>query len=216
VSLGDLLATPGVTERSLLAGGFGFLAFHGGLEGGTETVAAAAAAPSGASLYTLVQPASLRWHLPSHVIGATSSPALDAFLAHVDVAVAVHGYGRVARPRDILLGGGNRVLAADLAAAIRRHLPDRYRVIDDLDDMPREVRGLHGANPANLPRHGGVQLELPPSARGTTWRWSDAGGPCVPEPGLVDALVEVAAAYRSGRYAATADQPTSNVPPARQ
>ena len=48
MSLAELLAVAGVEERVELAGPVGLLAFHGGLEGGTETVAAAAAARSGA------------------------------------------------------------------------------------------------------------------------------------------------------------------------
>ena len=80
----ELLASPGVEERAELAGRFGFLAFHGGLEGGTETVAELAARASGASFYSLVQPPTLRWHLPSHVVGRGASPALGRFLDHVD------------------------------------------------------------------------------------------------------------------------------------
>ena len=90
----ELLATAGVEERVELRGRLGFLAFHGGLEGGTEETAEAAASASDASLYVLVQPPTLRWHLPSHVIGAGASPALRGFLAHIDVAIALHGFGR--------------------------------------------------------------------------------------------------------------------------
>ena len=59
----DLLAHEGVTERVELSSPFGFMAFHGGsLERGTAEVAIAAAAASGASLYTVEQPEDLRWH----------------------------------------------------------------------------------------------------------------------------------------------------------
>jgi phage replication-related protein YjqB (UPF0714/DUF867 family) len=199
----ELLASPGVEERTGLAGRFGFLAFHGGLEGGTEAVAERAAQASGASWYVLIQPPTLRWHLPSHVIGRGASPALARFLAHVDVAIAVHGYGRRERPRDILIGGGNRTLAAAVAAALGPRLPDSV-VVDDLDAIPAEMRGLHPTNPVNLCRGGGVQLELPPGVRGASWRWEDRG-PCTPDPALVDGLAAVAA----GQF-------TSNEPPARQ
>jgi phage replication-related protein YjqB (UPF0714/DUF867 family) len=198
-----LLAHPGVEERAELAGRFGFLAFHGGLEGGTEVVAERAARASGASFYAIVQPPRLRWHLPSHVVGRGASPALAAFLAHVDVTIAVHGYGRRERPHDILVGGANRALAADVAAALRARLP-AGTVVDDLAGIPTEMRGVHPFNPVNLCRGGGVQVELPPGVRGATWRWEDRGAPCTPDHGLVEALAEVAA------------HSTSNVPPARQ
>ena len=189
MSVTELLALPGVEERSELAGPVGVLAFHGGLEGGTEVVASSVAAATGASLYLLVQPPSVRWHLPSHVVGAQASPALSAFLDHIDVAIAVHGYGRPDRPRQILVGGRNRDLAADLGATLRAHLPD-CRTIDDLDEIPAEMRGLHPDNPVNRCRKQGVQLELPPSVRGSTGRWMDDNAACTPLPGVLDALIE--------------------------
>ena len=192
-----LLSCPGVEERAELAGRFGFLAFHGGLEGGTEVVAELAALASGASFYAIVQPPGLRWHLPSHVIGRGASPTLATFLAHVDVTIAVHGYGRRERPRDILVGGANRELAATVAAALRARLTDET-VVDDLDGIPAEMRGVHPFNPVNLCRGGGVQIELPPGVRGATWRWEDRGAPCTPHPHLVDALADVAAQSTSG------------------
>ena len=210
----ELLATAGVEERMQLRGRLGFLAFHGGLEGGTELAAEAAAEASGTSLYVVVQPPTLRWHLPSHVIGAGASPALREFLAHVDVTVALHGYGRRERPRDILVGGANRALAGAIAAALRPRLPDSV-VVDDLDTIPVGMRGLHPTNPVNLCRDGGVQLELPPGVRGASWRWEDRG-PCSPDPGLVDALAEAATAWATRAAPQSADPSTSKVPPARQ
>jgi phage replication-related protein YjqB (UPF0714/DUF867 family) len=207
VSFTELLAAPGVKETVTLAGRFGFLAFHGGLEGGTENVAGAAAEQAGASYYGVIQPRTLRWHIPSHQVGGEASPSLTAFLDHVEVGVAVHGYGRPERPRAILLGGSNRALAAWLASVLRQKLAD-FEVVDDLDDMPVEMRGLHPDNPVNLMAAGGVQLELPPGARGATWRLADRTATCVPVAGLVDALAEAAMAWVS--------QAVSNVPPARQ
>lgn len=177
----ELLAIEGVEERLVLDGHFGFLAFHGGLESGTEIVAARAAAASGASYYGIVQPPSVRWHLPSHQVGGNPPLRLVAFLDHVDIAIAVHGYGRRSRPRDLLLGGRNRALAEELGRALRRHLTG-WNVIDDLEDVPLGMRGQHPDNPINLVRGSGVQLELPPGVRG--------------EDRLVDALAEVAAGYR--------------------
>jgi phage replication-related protein YjqB (UPF0714/DUF867 family) len=72
----------------------------------------------------------------------------------------------------VLLGGGNRRLAAHLAAHLRPGLPD-YTVEDDLDAIPVELRGLHPDNPANLPRLGGVQMELPPRIRGQGPFWAE-------------------------------------------
>jgi len=217
-----LLASAGVEERTELAGRFGFLAFHGGLEAGTEVVAEEAARASGASFYAIVQPAALRWHLPSHVVGRGASPALAEFLAHVDVTIAVHGYGRRERPRDILVGGTNRALAARVAAALRPRLPDQT-VVDDLEGIPPEMRGVHPFNPVNLCRHRGVQIELPPPVRGAAWRWEDRGAPCVPAPALVEALADVAARTTgcdgppsSPNGGQPAPSPTSKVPPARQ
>lgn len=199
-----LLASEGVEERCRLAGPFGFLAFHGGLEGGTEAIAAAAAEGSDASLYVVVQPPTLRWHIPSHRVDPAQSEALAAFLAHVDVAVAVHGYGRPDRQHDILVGGANRALAASLAAQLRLRLAG-FAVLDDLDAIPERMRGLHPDNPVNRTPGGGVQLELPPLARGTRGHWTDTSGISRPVAGLIDALVATAVNYSR-----------SKVPPARQ
>lgn len=43
-----------------------------------------------------------------------------------------------------------------------------FEVVTELADIPPELRGLHRSNPVNLPPRHGVQIELPPSARGTT------------------------------------------------
>ncbi len=43
---------------------------------------------------------------------------------------------------------------------------DGYEVVDDLDEIPLALRGLHPENPVNRTRGGGVQLELPPRVRG--------------------------------------------------
>ncbi len=70
----DLLDHPDVVEVSVLAAPVGLMAFHGGLEGGTLEIATAAAAASGASLYTVAQPAGLRWHVPSNTVDPARSP----------------------------------------------------------------------------------------------------------------------------------------------
>ena len=196
----QLLAEPGVEEEAVLAGRFGFMAFHGGsLEVGTDQIAAAAARASGASLYVVRQPDELRWHLPSREVDPAASADLRAFLDHVEVAVALHGYGRAGRWTTLMAGGTNRALAARVAAAVEAHLPD-YDVVHDLDAIPVELRGQNPANPVNRPARGGVQLELPPRVRGNGPFWKDhpsrAEGRLTPHTeALVDALAEVASSW---------------------
>jgi phage replication-related protein YjqB (UPF0714/DUF867 family) len=166
--LDELLATVGVQERLVAGSRVGVCALHGGLEQGTAEIAEAAASASGASFYAVVQPDDLRWHVPSHRYDPALSLCLRAFLASIDIVISVHGFGGVRDADDrwttALLGGTNRELAADLAYALIRALP-QYRWIADLDSMPRHLRGLHPANPVNRVALGGVQLELPPRVR---------------------------------------------------
>ena len=187
----DLLAEPGVEEvLELRSPRIGFMAFHGGsLERRTEVVAMQAAERSGASVYAVIQPLGLRWHIPSTAVSPDASDALRSFVDHVDVAIAVHGYGREGLWTSLLLGGTNRPLAHHVAGALRPLL-DGYTILDDLELVPKELRGLHPANPVNLPASGGVQLELPPRVRALT--------PHVDEVSfarLVDGLAEAAATW---------------------
>jgi phage replication-related protein YjqB (UPF0714/DUF867 family) len=190
--LADLLAHPGVEEDCELRSRFGLLAPHGGnLEAGTDVVAAAAAERAGASLYAVRQPPELTWHVPSTAFDPAASPALAAFLDHVDAAVAVHGFGRVGLWTTLLVGGRNRRLAGRVAQALRGTLGAGFTVVDDLEAIPRPLRGVHPRNLVNLPRFAGVQLELPPRVR------SGTGAPTyLPayEEAIVDALAEVASA----------------------
>jgi phage replication-related protein YjqB (UPF0714/DUF867 family) len=156
----DLLSYPGVEEHVVLGSPVGFLALHGGLEPGTAEVARSAATTSGASLYTVVQPGDLHWHVPAHRVAAAEAPSLAAFLAHVEVVVSLHGYLRQDLPMAVLVGGTNRGLARRIAGPLRASLPD-YDVVDDLTQIPADLRGVHPANPVNLTRGGGIQLELP-------------------------------------------------------
>jgi phage replication-related protein YjqB (UPF0714/DUF867 family) len=168
VPLREFLEYPGVEERSVLRSRFGFLALHGGLEAGTAEIATAAADAAGASLYAVVQPDDLKWHIPSHNYDPVHSGELSAFLDHIELLISVHGYGGLRGADDrwttVLLGGGNRELARALASVLRAALP-QYRFVDDLDAMPVELRGVHRANPVNRARRGGVQIELPPRIR---------------------------------------------------
>jgi phage replication-related protein YjqB (UPF0714/DUF867 family) len=193
----ELLAAPGVEEVLELRSRFGFLAFHGGsLERVTDVVARAAAERAGASCYAVLQPPDLRWHLPSIRFTPSASPALARFLGHVEVAVALHGYGRHGRWTSLLLGGTNRALAAHVGRSLAAALPD-HEVVTELDRIPPELRGLHAANPVNLPAAGGTQLELPPRVRGLTPQWAGWSGPGLTPPteALVAALAEAAAAW---------------------
>lgn len=188
--LRDLLAEPGVTEVIELRSAVGFMALHGGsLEEETDVIARRAADAAGASVYAVVLPPELQWHVPSHRYRAADSARLAAFLDHVDLVVAVHGYGREGRWTSLLLGGRDRVIARDLGAALRPALPD-YEIVDELDDIPRDLRGLHPDNPVNQARRGGVQLELPPRVRGRSPVWSTwpGPGPVPPMAALIDAL----------------------------
>jgi phage replication-related protein YjqB (UPF0714/DUF867 family) len=172
----ELLAHPGVEEELQLRSRFGFMAFHGGsLEEMTDVIAAAAAERAGASLYAVRQPADFQWHIPSSLIDPIHSPALQQFLDHVDVAIAVHGFGRQDMWATLLLGGGNRELAATLASELTNRLP-QYTVLDEIDEIPTPLRGLHPDNPVNRPKSGGVQLELPPRVRGMGPYWKEWEG----------------------------------------
>ncbi len=192
----ELLAHDGVEEDLELGSPFGFLAFHGGnLEAGTDVVAALAAEQAGASLYAVRQPDGLRWHLPSIEVTPEDSPALAAFLDHVEVAVALHGYGRHGSWTRLLLGGRNRELATHLALHLRTALPG-YEVVDELDEIPPELRGVHPANPVNRCVGAGVQLELPPRVRTRTPHWAE-----LPEGTAIPHLLDLAAGLAAAALA---------------
>ncbi|MGV0793177.1 poly-gamma-glutamate hydrolase family protein [Mycolicibacterium sp. XJ1819] len=191
-SLSELLAEPGVLEYSELRSRFGFLAIHGGgLEQMTDVIAERAADAAGASVYVVRHPDHYPHHLPSARYRAQESERLAEFLEHVDVAVSLHGYGRIGRSTDLLAGGGNRRLAHHLAQHVA--VPG-YRVITDLDAIPRELRGLHPDNPVNRVRDGGAQLELTPRVRGISPRSQLPGddGLCPATSALVHGLVATA------------------------
>ncbi|MBV8786814.1 MAG: poly-gamma-glutamate hydrolase family protein [Mycobacterium sp.] len=167
-SLSELLNEPGVVEVSQLRSRFGFLAIHGGgLEEMTDVIAERAADAAGASVYLLRHPDRYPHHLSSALFDPAESPRLAEFLDHVDVAVSLHGYGRVGRGTQLLAGGRNRALAAHLAEHIEL---TGYQVITELDDIPPELRGLHPDNPVNRVRGGGTQLELCVRVRGLSPR----------------------------------------------
>lgn len=174
------------------------MAFHGGnLERMTDEIASVAAERAGASLYAVIQPFPLREHLPSIEVSPEASERLAEFVDHVDVVIAVHGYGREGMWTDLLLGGRNRALAAHLAGHLREALPG-YSIVDDHEAIPVPLRGLHPENPVNRPRSGGVQLELPPRVRGLTPHasaYERVDGRIAPTNALIDALVATIATW---------------------
>jgi phage replication-related protein YjqB (UPF0714/DUF867 family) len=167
-SLSELLADPAVIEDSTLRSRFGFLAIHGGgLEQITDVIAERAAEAARASVYVVRHPDNYPHHLSSALYRAQESERLAEFLDHVEVAVSLHGYGRIGRSTQLLAGGRNRALAEHLSHHVT--VPG-YQVITDLDAIPRELRGLHPDNPVNRVRGGGTQLELTPRVRGISPR----------------------------------------------
>jgi phage replication-related protein YjqB (UPF0714/DUF867 family) len=210
--LGALLAEPGVEEVVSFAGPVGFMALHGGGQDRvTDEIACAAASRSGASLYAVVQPLTLRWHIPSYRYSPAESPVLRDFVDRVQVVISVHGYGvdnwrmdwrppgfdetrlgQFHAREAFLVGGRNRERAADIASRLRDALPD-YEVWDDLSRIPPKASGQDPRNPVNLPSEGGVQLECPARVRGL-------GPRAAPEDTavLIDVLAETAQAWMCG------------------
>ncbi|MCP3976494.1 MAG: hypothetical protein GY720_18560 [bacterium] len=165
--LAELLATEGVEEIHRPGNAVGVMAIHGGLEEGTDDIAIAIAAASGAALYAVVQPETLWWHVPSTHFDPGESPALRTFLGSIELAISVHGYGDPGFESTALLGGSDR----RLATAIHNEFVVRgLGAISALDEIPRRLRGVHPANPVNRPRRGGVQIELPMDLRRGTVR----------------------------------------------
>ena len=195
----ELLARDDVEEVLALRGRIGFLAFHGGsLERVTDIVAGEAASRSDASFYAIRFPADAA-HVPSALVDPVHSEKLAEFLDHVDIAIAIHGYGRDDRRHEVLIGGQNRLFARHIRAHLDDALPD-FRHIDDLDLIPRELRGMHPDNPVNRPRTAGAQIELPPLLRWhrEDWGWSDHP-PARRAPQvevLIDALAGAAKSWR--------------------
>lgn len=189
----ELLASPGVEERGELRSQVGFLALHGGLEERTAEIARAAADRAGASWYAVVQPPDLAWHIPSHHVDPAASERLHAVLEHCEIVVSIHGFGRAGLWTTLLVGGATPPLVTRLAEELRRSLPS-YEVLDDVDAIPPELRGLDPRNPVNRSRGGGVQLELPPRVRGIGPHWAafDGAGFTPHTDALVAALARFA------------------------
>ena len=196
----ELLAMEGVVEESALRGRVGFMAYHGGgLEEATDVIARHAAERSDSSYYGVVHPPDWTLHLPSTHVDPAHSPSLAAYLDHVDVTITVHGFGRRNLMTSLLLGGRNRSFAGHIAGHLRAALP-AYDIVDDIERIPTELRGIHHRNPVNRPRDGGVQIELPPRVRGSSPLWWDWEGGLVPHTeALIEGLAAAARSYTAPR-----------------
>lgn len=200
MTFAELLRQPGVHEEVEIRSRFGILAFHGGpVERVTSLIARRAAERAGATFYSIDQPADRPLHIPSTRFRPDESDHFAEVLSHVDVVCTVHGYGREMDKQHLLLGGQNRELATALGSELASRLDERFRVVTDLDAIPKELRGVHERNPVNLPRKRGVQLELPPGVR---WNWAardwadaDHAGSTEHVDAVVDALAQTAATW---------------------
>ena len=172
-----------------IRGPVGIMAFHGGaLERVTDVIAAETARLTESSYYAVLHPDD-SLHVPSKFIDPAHSAKLSAFVEHVDVAIAIHGYGRHDAMFRVLLGGANRALAAHIGAHLVPALP-KYEIVTDLAAIPRELAGQHPDNPVNRVRGKGVQIEVPAALR---WhydhkQWSDSEG--VGRAPQVDSLID--------------------------
>ena len=174
----SLLETSDAYEELEIRSKVGLMAYHGGtLEKATDAIARETAELCGASYYGLIQTNDDPLHFPSTKLFEYASENLNIFFQHVRVVITIHGYGREHLFHSVLLGGRNRALASHLASFLKMALPD-YSFENDLEKIPKELRGLHPKNPVNIPALTGVQVELPPTLRWNReeWGWSDNGG----------------------------------------
>ena len=172
------LETSDAYEELEIRSKVGLMAYHGGtLEKATDAIARETAELCGASYYGLIQTNDDPLHFPSTKLFEYASENLNIFFQHVRVVITIHGYGREHLFHSVLLGGRNRALASHLASFLKMALPD-YSFENDLEKIPKELRGLHPKNPVNIPALTGVQVELPPTLRWNReeWGWSDNGG----------------------------------------
>ncbi|WP_018547494.1 poly-gamma-glutamate hydrolase family protein [Streptomyces sp. LaPpAH-108] len=142
----------------------GLLALHGDVEGGTAELAEEVAARTGATCLIFTQPLAPPVHISSHLLAEAPSRTLATFVSAVSLTVSLHGHLRPATPASIFLGGTNRAAAETLAEALRTLTPS-FTPVTDLSEIPPGLRGLHPRNPVNLTPEGGVQVELPLTAR---------------------------------------------------
>ena len=122
--------------------------------------------------------------------------ALDRFLNQLE-----HALDTMSRRQSVVASNvanidtpGYRTRDMDFDKALAAAMDGRA---DGVAARARELRGLHPDNPVNLPRGGGVQLELPPRVRGTSPRSGlpDADGITPATPALIDGLAAAARAW---------------------
>jgi phage replication-related protein YjqB (UPF0714/DUF867 family) len=165
----EVLARPGVNETMVLRGDVGIMAPHGAsVEDGTERVAAEVAERCGASLYAVTYPGTWEEARALHVscsrIEPDASPALQKFMDHCRVLVAIHGFTREHLRHAALVGGRNTGLAALVGEELRERLPEPAEVLEG-DDVPEGLRGRDPANIVNRAPEAGAQIELAPRLR---------------------------------------------------
>ncbi|MER6568178.1 poly-gamma-glutamate hydrolase family protein [Streptomyces sp. NPDC001093] len=160
----EIQGTPLVA--TLVPGGeIGLLALHGSNEGGTAELADLVARRCGATSLVFTQPGVRQpVHIPSPLMAADHCALLREFLDRVSLTVSLHGHMRPEAPHTVFLGGRNRAAARVLAEALAAGARD-FPAVTDLAAIPADLRGVHPRNPVNLTRLGGVQVELPLSAR---------------------------------------------------
>ena len=161
-------AEPGdrIREYACVRGPVAVFALHGGgIEPGTEQVARYLAENTDATVYIFSGrrgSANRKLRIPSYRSLRKGSRLLAEVLARVRVAISIHGHGRPTP--DIYLGGSNDRLIERTHDLLEAHLP-KYRVVSDPSSMERAYRANDSRNIVNVPRFGGVQLELPASLR---------------------------------------------------
>ena len=126
--LADLLATEGVEEIHIPGSAFGLMALHGGLEQGTATIASTAAQATSASLYAVVQPRGLWWHVPSIRYDPKESERLASFLSSVRAVISLHGFGESGFEATALLGGATGHWPAGSMPSFRREAFDLWTI----------------------------------------------------------------------------------------
>ncbi|WP_330458685.1 poly-gamma-glutamate hydrolase family protein [Streptomyces sp. NBC_00820] len=175
----------------------GLLALHGSREGGTAELAHEVAARTGATCLVFTQPAGDPVHIPSHRMSVPHCESLREFLAHVSLTISLHGHLRRETPRSIFLGGTNREAAHTMAEALAPLAPS-FEAVTDMPAIPSGLRGLNPRNPVNLTRSGGVQIELPLTAR-TARPGRVQGAPDTPPSRVTTALTAGARRVRLPR-----------------
>ena len=101
-------------------------------------IAERAADAADASVYLVRHPERYPHHLSSARFRVDESARLAEFLDHVDIAISLHGYGRIGRGTQLLAGGSNRALAAHLAGHL--DLPGYQVVTNHRPDPARTAR----------------------------------------------------------------------------